>query len=44
MMAMYYPRATPRMHVGDLGVQLVDKGRVALTPFTIFHIGILGEN
>jgi len=42
MMAMYiyYPRASPRMHVGDLRVQLVDKGRLALTPSTIFHIGI----
>lgn len=25
MMAMYYPRASPKMHVGELGVQLVDK-------------------
>ncbi len=40
-MYIYYPRATPGMHVvGDLRVQLVDKGRVALTPSTIFHIGI----
>ncbi len=39
-MYSYYPRATPGMHIGDLRVQLVDKGRVALTPSTIFHIGI----